>query len=943
MLSLILANRGMTLSQTRERYFEWTLLGLILILGMILFYEALPFLNGALGAITLYLLLRRTNIYLSRRFSPRAAPWIITLTVTLFVLLPLSALTWYVIDMVQNVNIDLQAIIKRFTNTLNYLEQVTHYDLMSEKTVAFITAKATGVMNMLMSGINNTAINLFTAILLLFFLLSGGMKMERAIARCLPFNDTNKRAITSKISTIVRSNAIGIPLLALIQGVVATVGYSFCDVKNPIEFGALTGFASMIPIVGSMLVWVPLAVMQYFEQGLLSAIYVGAYGALIISQCDNILRMILQKRMANTHPLITIFGVIAGLPLFGFMGLIFGPLMVAMFLLFLEMFVSQYIIGTDISPVSNRHTPSMRALMPNKKQGSKVNKTTLDSSKAKAVTARGLDTKGLDTKGLDSAPTRAYKGNSPQAEQMAVQALLQRGKTQAQNRAAMRQTSRATKVATKEATKVATKANAGSAIKDSDTTKTVTQAKAQTETAVTAKAATASATTNKNDARKSTTAITKDKANAGESSAQSQSAAQSAAQPTAQLATQALSQPQAQPEKQAAVPASDLQQGPEPSTTVATARPELKLSNAKAKAKTKNDFKSAKAEHKQSKREGAKLRALEEQKADERNSARALLEVQQSTTGFKTYLEPVDRHLENSTLTQSIVSRAVSQAMNTFGHFNDLDPNAHYKMDPELMEHTTLMGKTSRRDQIRHGKAQDKQTPQPQPWAQAPQDNRAARKQPAAKAAQQHEHAHAGTTANTAAGTRTERHESNKRTAQDQKRNTGRNLGRDKERGYSSNRNGNAPQRTTQQRSNGTGSVKEHARSKGKEYTGSKATASTNTSASVKGAKASNRAKGRNASANATFTDSKQSSRRSRKPSNLSYQVMRPERKKEQKSQDPILQTIISHQFGGYEAPRSHTRLRTQLVSVHTAKGTMMAKPSKPIRRRPSNKRPYHH
>ena len=495
----------MTLSQTRERYFEWTLLGLILILGMILFYEALPFLNGALGAITLYLLLRRTNIYLSRRFSPRAAPWIITLTVTLFVLLPLSALTWYVIDMVQNVNIDLQAIIKRFTNTLNYLEQVTHYDLMSEKTVAFITAKATGVMNMLMSGINNTAINLFTAILLLFFLLSGGMKMERAIARCLPFNDTNKRAITSKISTIVRSNAIGIPLLALIQGVVATVGYSFCDVKNPIEFGALTGFASMIPIVGSMLVWVPLAVMQYFEQGLLSAVYVGAYGALIISQCDNVLRMILQKRMANTHPLITIFGVIAGLPLFGFMGLIFGPLMVAMFLLFLEMFVSQYIIGTDISPVSNRHTPSMRALMPNKKQGSKVNKTTLDSSKAKAVTARGLDTKGLD-----SAPTRAYKGNSPQAEQMAVQALLQRGKTQAQNRAAMRQTSRATKVATKEATKVATKANAGSAIKDSDTTKTVTQAKAQTETAVTAKAATASATTNKNDARKSTTAITKD-------------------------------------------------------------------------------------------------------------------------------------------------------------------------------------------------------------------------------------------------------------------------------------------------------------------------------------------------------------------------------------------------------------------------------------------------
>ena len=347
------------MSQTRERYFEWTLLSLILLLGIILFYEALPFLNGALGAITLYILLRKLNLILARKTSPRLAPWIITLAVTIFVLLPLSALLWYIIDTAQNVNIDMRALVQRLTNTVQYLEQVTHFDIMSEKTMSFVTAKATGIMNMLMSGINEAAINIFTAILLLFFLLSGGMRMERAIARCLPFNDENKRTIISKISTIVRSNAIGIPLLAVIQGAVASVGYTLCGIDNAIPFGALTGFASMIPVVGSMLVWIPLTIMQYFEQGLWPAVYVGAYGALIISQCDNVLRMILQKRMANTHPLITIFGVIAGLPLFGFMGLIFGPLMVAMFLLFLEMFISQYIIGTDITPPQRQHHKSL--------------------------------------------------------------------------------------------------------------------------------------------------------------------------------------------------------------------------------------------------------------------------------------------------------------------------------------------------------------------------------------------------------------------------------------------------------------------------------------------------------------------------------------------------------------------------------------------------------
>lgn len=360
------------MSQTRERYFEWTLVGLILIMGGLLFYEGLPFLNGALGAITLYLLLRRVNLYLCTSFSRKYAPWVITLSVTIFVMVPLSTLLWYIIDVVQNVDFDLSSIIKRFYDTLSYLESKTGLDIASDRTLAFLTSRATAIMNMLMSGINNTAINLFTAILLLFFLLSGGMKMERSIARCLPFSDANKRLIIAKISTIVRSNAIGIPLLAIIQGAVAALGYSLCGVNRPIEFGVLTGFASMIPIVGSMLVWIPLSILQYAEHApnVMPALYLAGYGVLIISNCDNVLRMIMQKRMANTHPLITIFGVVAGLPLFGFMGLIFGPLLVAMFLLFLELFVNQYIIANKDPNQAIVSSPTRRSRRERQQQAS---------------------------------------------------------------------------------------------------------------------------------------------------------------------------------------------------------------------------------------------------------------------------------------------------------------------------------------------------------------------------------------------------------------------------------------------------------------------------------------------------------------------------------------------------------------------------------------------
>ena len=70
-----------------------------------------------------------------------------------------------------------------------------------------------------------------------------------------------------------------------------------------------------------------------------------AYGAIVVSQLDNLIRFILQKRMADIHPLITIFGVVIGLSLFGFMGVIFGPLLLSLFFLFVDMFKREYLDG----------------------------------------------------------------------------------------------------------------------------------------------------------------------------------------------------------------------------------------------------------------------------------------------------------------------------------------------------------------------------------------------------------------------------------------------------------------------------------------------------------------------------------------------------------------------------------------------------------------------
>jgi Predicted permease len=101
--------------------------------------------------------------------------------------------------------------------------------------------------------------------------------------------------------------------------------------------------ATIIPVVGTALVWVPLVIYLFLTGEWGNAIGLLAYSLIIITNIDNLIRFVLQKKIADTHPLITIFGVIIGLSLFGFMGIIFGPLLISVFILCVDIFKKEYI------------------------------------------------------------------------------------------------------------------------------------------------------------------------------------------------------------------------------------------------------------------------------------------------------------------------------------------------------------------------------------------------------------------------------------------------------------------------------------------------------------------------------------------------------------------------------------------------------------------------
>ena len=352
------------INSSRERIWKYTLIILIVGLGLVLFRQAQPYISGVLCALTLYILLRRPTFRLARKLGkPTLATVIMVIAVILFIAVPLTLIVWFVVDKIQQAEWNVNDIIAPATQMFDIIEKKFGIDIVSQESVSFVAGKLTALGQSVLGGIGSFFINLLVALLLLFFLLNGGRKWEQYLASVIPMKNINKKETMDRINLMVKSNAIGIPLVAILQGIIALIGYLIFNVPNAWLAAIATGFCSIVPIVGTMVVWVPLGIyfMVLGQWG--QAIGLLAFSAIFISQSDNLLRFVLQKKMANTHPLITIFGVIVGLSLFGFIGIIFGPLLVSLFLLFVDMFRKEY-LSDEPAPAPAADSPAATADSP---------------------------------------------------------------------------------------------------------------------------------------------------------------------------------------------------------------------------------------------------------------------------------------------------------------------------------------------------------------------------------------------------------------------------------------------------------------------------------------------------------------------------------------------------------------------------------------------------
>ncbi|HAK11885.1 MAG TPA: AI-2E family transporter, partial [Chitinophagaceae bacterium] len=228
------------------------------------------------------------------------------------------------------------------TAYIDTLEKKYGIELMSDENIrTFSTFIADKLPNILGATFNSLT-TIFMMYFILYFMLTSTRDLEYWLYRNIPLKDENLQLIGSELRKLVVSNALGIPLTAILQGIVAFFGYWFLGTDDLGFWFVFTCIAAMIPFVGAALAYVPVAILFFAEGNNTNGIIMLIYGFGVVGSVDNIFRFALQKKMGDVHPLITVFGVIAGLNLFGFIGLIFGPILIAMFILLIRIYINEF-------------------------------------------------------------------------------------------------------------------------------------------------------------------------------------------------------------------------------------------------------------------------------------------------------------------------------------------------------------------------------------------------------------------------------------------------------------------------------------------------------------------------------------------------------------------------------------------------------------------------
>ncbi|MDD2243345.1 MAG: AI-2E family transporter [Dysgonamonadaceae bacterium] len=339
------------LKSNNHKEHRFVLIALVILLVLIIGRELWVYITGLLAASTIYALVRNQMAKLveKRKWGRSLSAITILIEVIIVFLIPISGIGLMIVNEVSGIQIDIESIKQQIIELIDRIEKMIGTELNTPD-LSNTGAIITGLAQRLLSGGYSLIINSFIAIFALYFMLINYDSFEKTIYEILPFRRDNKDILKDETKNIIKATAVGIPVVAVLQGIIAYIGYTFFGIGNTVVLAILVSFTTIIPIIGTSLVWLPVGLIPILQGDYVRGALLLVYGLAIIGGSDTVFRFVLQKQIANIHPLITFFGVLMGIPIFGLWGVIFGPLLLSLLILFINMYRRDYIPGSKAEP-----------------------------------------------------------------------------------------------------------------------------------------------------------------------------------------------------------------------------------------------------------------------------------------------------------------------------------------------------------------------------------------------------------------------------------------------------------------------------------------------------------------------------------------------------------------------------------------------------------------
>jgi len=217
------------------------------------------------------------------------------------------------------------------------LESIDLFSIVSsvmQRLSSFAVSQVTGIVQNFSKTLFSFVLMVFT----LFFFFKDGDRIVEFLRDIIPLSPARRNEIVGRFSEVITATVLGDLVVALLQGFLGGVAFWILGLPSPIFWGAVMAFLSIFPVIGAPIVYIPAAVILLIQGSIWKGLILLVWGSLVVSQIDNFLRPILISGRAKLHTLILFFSILGGIYIFGFLGIIMGPVVAALFLTMIKIY-----------------------------------------------------------------------------------------------------------------------------------------------------------------------------------------------------------------------------------------------------------------------------------------------------------------------------------------------------------------------------------------------------------------------------------------------------------------------------------------------------------------------------------------------------------------------------------------------------------------------------